>query len=207
MEIHRLKQMKDGYPEQLFNSLYNSTSELRKSLAYQIDNRRYGVTKDIILSWFDDKFIFVFNKYYDTMDEDTLRGFIINSLRTFKMRILRKAYSHDSEFYISHVELEGDSNNINRIKEEAPLDDNDLERVITFLKSKLSKEAFTVLQIQLNPPPYILSKLKKSNSHIPNNLILEYLNLVSTPSNKRFISNVRKEIEEVIGSAKSYFNN
>ena len=96
MEIHRLKPMKEGYSVQLFNDLYKQTSKLRKKLASQIDYRRYGVTPDIIESWFDDKFIYVFNKHFDNKDTDVLKGFIINSLQVFKYRVLRGAYSKEA---------------------------------------------------------------------------------------------------------------
>ncbi len=88
MEIHRLTPMKDGYSEVLFNKIYSETHNLRKSLANQIDPRRYGVSPDIILSWFDDKFIFVFNKHFSDKNPDILKGFIINSLKTFKYTFL-----------------------------------------------------------------------------------------------------------------------
>ena len=83
MELHRLKPMESGYDSQLFNKLYKETTQLRKSLARQIDSRRFGVSDDVILSWFDDKFMFVFNKHFKDKEVDVLRGFIINSLQTF----------------------------------------------------------------------------------------------------------------------------
>ena len=92
MEIHRLVPMKTGYDELLFNKLYKETEALRNLLTYQIDHRRYGVTQDIIKSWFDDKFIFVFNKYYGDIEEGQLKGRIINALRTFK-------YSNNPDIY------------------------------------------------------------------------------------------------------------
>ena len=77
MELHRLTAMDSSYDKQLFNKIYKDTELLRKSLANQIDTRRFGVTSDIILSWFDDKFIFVFNKHFQNKTPEVLKGFII----------------------------------------------------------------------------------------------------------------------------------
>ena len=74
MELHRLKPMESGYDSSLFNKLYKETAPLRKSLARQIDSRRFGVSDDVILSWFDDKFMFVFNKHFKDKEVDILRN-------------------------------------------------------------------------------------------------------------------------------------
>ena len=75
MELHRLQPMKP-YDPKLFNELYKKTERLRKSLVYQIDSSRWGVTQDEVMSWFDDKFIFVFNKYQDQKKPDILLGYL-----------------------------------------------------------------------------------------------------------------------------------
>jgi hypothetical protein len=176
MEIHRLTNMKEGYSVELFNKLYKETEQLRKSLAYNIDPRYYGVSKDIIVSWFDDKFIHVFNKHCDNKDPDVLKGFIINSLQTFKYRILRKAYSKEGDFYNSAIELEGESNLINYLPDKEDNTNSEIffNLVLEFFKKELSDDAYLLLQLQLNPPPYLLSRIKKSNSNIPIKLILEF---------------------------------
>lgn len=209
MEIHRLKPMRDGYSEDLFNRLYKETTPLRKSLAYQIDCRRYGVSRDIILSWFDDKFIFVFNKHFDNKDPDVLKGFIINALKTFKYRILRKAYNGEGLYYSSLVELEGESQLINIIPDEQQMGTEDvfLNLAKTFMEKKLSENAYLLLELQLSPPPYIINRLKNSNSRIPNKLIAEYLGLEFDNTTERYIKNLKKEINKAIKSANDYFNN
>lgn len=207
MEIHRLKPMKDGYPEELFNRLYKETTPLRKSLANQIDCRRYGVSRDIILSWFDDKFIFVFNKHFDNKDPDILKGFIINALKTFKYRILRKAYNGEGLYYSSLVELEGESELINIIPstQEMLTEDVFLNFAKAFMEKKLSENAYLLLELQLSPPPYIIDRLKNSNSRIPNKLIAEYLGLNPDNNTERYIKNLKKEISKAIKSANEYF--
>ena len=209
MELHRLKTMKDGYPVSLFNKLYEETKYLRKSLSYQIDSRRYGVTPDIIESWFDDKFIFVFNKYFTEKDPDILKGFIINSLKTFKFRILRKAYNKEGLFYSSIIELEGDSQLINIIPDTSfqTTDDVFHNTLFEFMQSKLNDNAFLIFSIQMDPPPYIIQRLTTNRSRIPNDLIAEYLgiNMGDDYSTDKYIKSLKKQINKTIKSAKEYF--
>lgn len=208
MELHRLKPMREGYPEELFNKLYKQTKPLRRNLAKQIDARRYGVTQDVIESWFEDKFIFVFNKHFDNKDPDILKGFIINSLKTFKYRILRKAYNSEGEFYQSLVELEGETSLINIIPDDSFETTESIfyDMVYEFMKSKLSDNAWVLFQLQLNPPPYILNQLQKAKSRIPNELIIEYLNLEDTSESERLVKRLKKEINNTIKIAREYFN-
>jgi len=166
MEIHRLKPMIENYDREVFNIIYQDVEPLKHSLANQIDSRLFGVSKDIILSWFDDKLLFVFNKHYNDKDPDVLKGYIINSMKTFKYRILRKAYTEEAHFLGSHVELEGeDFSYINIIPDKEEESDHDLFMgiVSNFMQDKLSDEAHFLYSIQINPPAYILSRMKKSN--------------------------------------------
>lgn len=211
MENHRLTPMKEGYPEDLFNKLYAETRNLRRSLAYQIDPRRYGVTRDIIESWFDDKFIFVFNKYFDNKDPDVLKGHLINALRTFKYRILRKAYNKEGQFYESLIELEGESELINIIPDRSLETHENIfyNLAFEFMKERLTENAYLLLQVQIDPPPYILSRIKKCNARIPNHLYAEFLDIDLGDDNKteRYIKRLKKEINLTIKGAKDYFDN
>ena len=206
MEIHRLLPMKEGYNEQLFNKLYKETEALRNLLTYQIDHRRYGVTSDIIKSWFDDKFIFVFNKYYGDIEEGQLKGRIINALKTFKFRILRKAYSKYN-IYNNQVRLEGEHNLINIIPIDNEISNHEvfLELALTYLKKNLCDDALLVLELDLNPPHYILQKLKSCKTKIPAKLIAEYLDLEPTRDSSLYINDLRSEINYWVGEAKNHF--
>jgi len=208
MEIHRLLPMQEGYDEQLFNQLYKETEALRNLLTYQIDHRRYGVTQDIIKSYFDDKFIFVFNKYYGKIDNGQLKGRIINSLKTFKFRMLRKAYSKYN-IHNNEVRLEGEHNLINIIPIDNEISDHGLflELALKYLKKNLCDDAFLVLEIELNPPPFILDKLKSSKTKIPAKLIAEYLDLEPTRDSSLYVNDLRSEIVYWTEEAKNHFQN
>lgn len=208
MEIHRLKPMQQDYDKELFCKLYHATEGLRTNLTYQIDARRFGVTSDIVKSWFDDKFIFVFNKYYGTMESERLKGYIINALKTFKFRILRKAYSKNN-IYLNEVYLEGEQELINIIPQKDELSEYELflELALVYLKKNLTDDAFLLLEIDLNPPPYILNKMVNPNTKIPSKLIAEYLELESTKESTGYINDLRNEVNYWTVQAREHFQN
>lgn len=206
MEIHRLKEMQKDYDKKLFCKLYKETEGLRNNLTYQIDSRRYGVTPDIIKSWFDDKFIFVFNKYYGKLKENELKAYIINSLKTFKLRILRQAYSKNN-IYLNEIYLEGEQGLINIIPLTSELSEYDLflELALKYLKKNLTDDAFLLLEIELNPPPYILSKVNNPKTKIPSKLIAEYLELEPSKESYGYINDLRSEINYWTIQAREHF--
>lgn len=208
MEIHRLKPMKPDFPIGLFNQLYKETEQLRRSLVYQIDSRRYGVTKDIVHSWFDDKFLFVFNKHFQDMDRDNLKGILINSLMNFKMRILRKAYSIEGEFHNSSVSMDGEFDIINTIKVEEEVTNGNSKLLDDYMRSNLSDNAYILFRIQMDVPPYILNRLANVNSRITNDLLIEYLDINKGSYEKsiKYIKNLKTEINKSIKAAKVHFD-
>lgn len=200
--------MQQDYDKELFCKLYYATEGLRTNLTYQIDARRFGVTSDIIKSWFDDKFIFVFNKYYGTMESERLKGYIINALKTFKFRILRKAYSKNN-IYLNEVYLEGEQELINIIPQKDELSEYELflELALVYLKKNLTDDAFLLLEIDLNPPPYILNKMINPNTKIPSKLIAEYLELEPTKESTGYINDLRNEVNYWTVQARDHFKN
>lgn len=207
MEIQRLKPMDKDYPVDLFNKLYKETKQLRKSLTYHIDSRRYGVTPDIIESWFDDKFLFVFNKYYKQHNENDLKAFIINSLVIFKKRVLRKAYTEQAEnFYSNTITIDGELDVLNLYKVEDIKDEenNTYNIIYDYMRNNLSADAFIVFDIQINTPPYIMSRLKTNKSIISNELIIEYLsiNKGSYEASLLYVKKLKKEISKYIKKLK-----
>lgn len=206
MELHRLKPMQEGYDQALFNELYAKTHNLRESLIYQIDEHRFGVTKDELRSWFDDKFIFVFNKYFGTLDNKVLLGYIINSLQMFKFKVLRRSYQLNNSINLNSISMD-DLSMFNTIEDYK--DENKellFNLAMEFMKNNLSNEAWELLQIQLNPPLFIASKMKNPDTKIPAALVLQFLGEPNTASNRSLILSIRKEIAEVIEMAKSHFS-
>lgn len=212
MESHRLKPMIENYDTKIFNELYEKTQNLRRKLNSEISSERFGLTPEDTLSWFDDKFIFVFNKYYNSFNKEILLGHIINALRLFKCRILRGAYTEKFSQKIQNIEDTAQIADL--FFEEAPASNSlDLykDKLYTYLKGILSPNAYYLMEIQLNPPPYILNKLNdgpesRKLKNVSEELILEYFDLPVNRKTLTYISGLRLEIKQSITLAKKHFS-
>ena len=75
------------------------------------------------------------------------------------------------------------------------------------MKDHLSENAFALLDLQLNPTPYILHRVnldKDSNlQKIPDDLLLEYFDLGYSDRAYRYLAQLKKEIRNAINYAKS----
>lgn len=212
MEENRLRPMSPGYDVNLFNTLFQKTEPLRKKLASEISWDRFGVDYQEGLSWFSVKFLYVFNKYHDKKSEEHLLGDLINSMKNFKCRILRQAYTVKYSQSIVRVGYTTVLENTQSYK--MAEDDESQEKmnlVKKFLKVNLSENAYTLFEIQLNPPYYFIDKLKKqeipSLHKIPDRMLCEYLGFEVNDKTSRYISNLKKEIRSTISYAKYHFQN
>lgn len=210
LELNRLQPMPEIYDRKLFNSLYDRTQNLRNKLAGQIDCRRFGLPHEDILAMFDVKFIFVFTKNH-TKPENILLATMLNSLQNFKCRILRSAYTKKFSQNIEHVDdvitLE------ENLSEEHPINldtHNYAEQMMDFMRINLSSNAYAILELKLNPPPYIQRKLNISPDanlqKIPDHLILDYFDLGQSPKAYKYLETLKKEIKGAISYAKVHFN-
>lgn len=152
MEGHRLQPMPDNYDRELFLRLYKATIPIRKKLAATIDSTRFGVEYKDVLSWFDEKFIFAFTRYYGKYDEEVLKGHIITALDRYKYRIMKMAYSNKFNQH-NFVKVE-DTSVFEGIVGVTAEEDNLFRRaVLNYMREALSTDAFLVLQTELYPPP------------------------------------------------------
>lgn len=206
MEENRLRPMPEDYDKDLFNEIYKKTENLRKKLAYGIDARRFGVDYKEVLSWFDVKFIHAFRKYHDKKSPELLKAYIINALQFFKQRILRFSYSQKAQIH-NTIDIQ----DISYLPQEPPeIDDKKilLSLCLSVMKNKISKEAYQVLLIELNPPLFILVSItstegKTSSTKIPGNLIADYLGWGREGIRK--VSLCREEIRMGIHETKEFF--
>ena len=205
-ELHRLKSMDYGYDPELFNRLYKTLKPLVKKLARNVDERRFNVSKDIIQSYFWDKFLFVFNKYNAEYDENRLKATLISSLSTYKNRLLRNAYTKQAEYNQSVDRLEDlfdDSKELVDDSEEQKAINDEIDSIYTYMKSNLSPDAYLLFEIQLDPPAYIKEQMKTQNSKISNMMLLDFFELRRTKANANFISKLRAEIDIYTEKAKT----
>lgn len=208
MELHRLKPMVENYDVSLFNELYSKTESLRRKLSSEINPHRFGLTSDDILSWFDDKFIYAFNKYSLVHGKEVLLGHIINALSFMKCRILRAAYTQKYSQQI--INLENPATISDQFIEEGNTASFYYEKLERYMKSILSDNAFYLLQIQLNPPPYIMHRLNpgadsKKLDKISNELVMEYFDIPINKKTLKYILGLKEEIKKGIELAKRHF--
>ena len=214
-ESHRLKTMVENYDQQLFLQLYKETSKLREKLAYEIDSRKFGVDYREMLSWFDVKFIHAFNKYYNDDRckhdrENKLKAFIINSLQTYKWRVVKNSYLKQTEIHQT-VDITELFNYEELLIDKGEQNGNLFNVAINYLKARLSDDAYLILNIDLNPPPYILARISTGVDQAkipkcPAIIIAEYLGIDDNPNCTSYIQSLRKEVEQTISQAKEYFS-
>lgn len=196
-ELHRLKTMQENYDQQMFLRLYKVCKPVIRNLTKQIDYKRYNLTPDIISSYFWDKMLYVFNKYYGTCSEEHLKARILASLSTFKNKLLRSAYGEQAEYnqalfklddlFDNDKELEDDS-------EEEKAKSEMLDMMYNYMKEHLSMDAYMIFEVLLTPPPYIKERIKE-NGRITNLLLVEFFDMPKTNTSVKYISELRSDIQ------------
>jgi hypothetical protein len=204
-EIHRLKPMRSDYDVKLFNKLYKKLRPLVRRLASNVDPKRFNVSSDIIESYFWDKFIYVFNKY-EEYDENHMQAVLINSLKVYKNRLLRKAYTEQAEYNQNLASLEvlfDDSKELLDTSDEEEAKEEQLNALYDYMKKNLSPDGYLVFITQLDPPAYIRDLLRTDNSKITTIMLIDFFGLKRTKANSNYISKLRKEIEEYTQKART----
>lgn len=196
-ELHRLKTMQENYDQQMFLRLYKVCKPVIRNLTKQIDYKRYNLTPDIISSYFWDKMLYVFNKYYGTCSEEHLKARILASLSTFKNKLLRSAYGEQAEYNQSLFKLDDLFDNDKELEddsEEEKAKSEMLDMMYDYMKEHLSMDAYMVFEVLLTPPPYIKERIKDSR-RITNWLLVEFFDMPKTNSSVKYISELRSDIQ------------
>ena len=196
-ELHRLKTMQENYDQQIFLRLYKVCKPVIRNLTKQIDYKRYNLTPDIISSYFWDKMLYVFNKYYGTCSEEHLKARILASLSTFKNKLLRSAYGEQAEYNQSLFKLDDLFDNDKELEddsEEEKAKSEMLEMMYDYMKDHLSIDAYMVFEVLLTPPPYIKERIK-DRGRITNLLLVEFFDMPKTNSSVKYISELRSDIQ------------
>ena len=194
-ELHRLKPMQD-YDEAMFNRLYKVCKPVIRNLTKQIDYKRFNLTPDIISSYFWDKMLFVFNKYYGTCSEEHLKARILSSLATFKNKLLRFAYGEIAEYNQNLFKLEDLFDNDKELEdddEEVKAKEEMLELLYKYMKEKLSPDAYMVFEVLLTPPPYIKERIK-DGERITNIMLVEFFAMPRTKKSVKSIGALKQDI-------------
>lgn len=196
-ELHRLKPMKDVYDVDLFNRLHKICCPVIKRLSKQVDCKRFNLSEDIISSYFWDKMLYVFNKYYGTCSEEHLKAKILASLSTFKNKLLRSAYTEQAEYNQHLHKLDDLFEDSKELEDDTEYNDSRnymIELVNNYMKEKLSSDALLVFEAVTTPPPYIKERIK-DGQRITNLLLIEFFDLPRNRSSVRYLSELRDDIQ------------
>lgn len=204
-ELHRVKPFTEN-SEERFEKLYKACRPLVKSLTSQINPRRYGVDSSIIQSYFWDKLMYVYNRYKDEYEDDQLKATILASLKTYKNKLLRSAYSQQSEFNQSctsfEVLYEGNKEFIDD-NEEAEYKDSKLLELRQYLLKNLTSEEYLLFQTELNPPPYLKEKMVESRGRISILHLIDFFELPRDKRSQQMITQMRNNIKNTLEIAKT----
>lgn len=204
-ELHRLSTMQEGYDVNLFNKLYKTCKPVIRRLASQIDISRFNVSRDIIESYFWDKMLFVFNKYYGTCSEEHLKADILASLSTFKCKLLRYAYTEQAEWNMqlnSFEDLYDDDKGIIDDTEETENKENQSKILWDYMKKNLSSDGLLVFEAIISPPPYIREQLHNDDSRVTNIMLLDFFGMERTTESVKYIRELRRDIDYWIDKAR-----
>lgn len=204
-EIHRLKEMPDNYNVQLFNHLYRICRPVIRNLVRQIDCRRFNLTPDIIHSYFVDKMLYVFSKYYGTCSEEHLQAKILLSLSTYKNKLLRAAYGEEAEANLETQSLEDLFDNSKELlddSEETLYKEECLQQIEEYMKQHLNDDAFMVFRVLMDPPEFIKEYPGNGQGNITAVSLVKFFELPSNRSSIRYITELRRDIDYWIEKAK-----
>lgn len=196
-ELHRLTKMQEVYDVKLFNRLHKICTPVIRRLSKQVDCKRFNLSEDIINSYFWDKMLFVFNKYYGTCDEEHLKARILSSLSTFKNKLLRSAYTEQAEYNQHLYKLEDLFEDSKELEDDIDYNANKtymIDLVNNYMKAHLSSDALLVFEAITTPPPFIKENVKEG-SRITNLTLIEFFGLPKSRNSVRYISELREDIQ------------
>lgn len=204
-ELHRLKVMSEDYDKKLFNKLYKLVQPVIRNLVRGIDVNRLNTSPDILTSQFNDKMLFVFNKYYGTVEEEHLKANILRALSTYKNHLLKYAYSEKATFnqnLKSFEDLFDDSKEdfSDELEEQEKAKIEMWNLLKNYILDNLSPDAQLVWEVTLNPTPYI--EMNAKYGRITNTLLVDFFDLPKTRDSVRYIGELKEEIQSVMEKAK-----
>lgn len=200
-ELHRIKPL-ENYNKVTFTKLYKLCKPVIKNLVKQIDYRRYNVSKDVINSYFWDKMLFLFNRYYEESNGDVefLKAHILKGLSTYKYHLLQEAYTERAEYFqnLTSLDVLYDNN-----KEDINIKDDEdykyreelFDILYKYMNDHLSPDAILVFECLITPPPFLLEKTNNGKTRITNAMLVEFFNLPKCKTYTQYISDLRHDVE------------
>lgn len=201
-ELHRIKPL-ENYDHEVFNKLYRICKPVIRNLVKQIDCRRYNVSKDVISSYFWDKMLFLFNRYYEESEGDVefLKAHVLKGLQTYKYHLLQEAYSERSEYFQGLISLDSlyeSNNNRECLGDEEDVEDNHKEELLkdlyNYMGQHLSPDAMLIFECLMTPIDFFLKRTNQGTSRITNQMFVEFFELPVTKSSMQYISELRQDV-------------
>ena len=197
-ELHRIKPL-ETYDVEVFNKLYRICKPVIKNLVKQIDCRRYNVSKDVISSYFWDKMLFLFNRYYEESEGDIefLKAHVLKGLQTYKYHLLQEAYSERSEYFqglVSLYESNGNRECVGDEDEEDTHKEEMLKNLYEYMNNHLSPDAMLIFECLMTPIDFFLKRTNQGTSRITNQMFVEFFELPVTKSSMQYISELRQDV-------------
>lgn len=202
-EIHRLKEFGE-YDRDQFDRLYKVCKPLVRNLSRNIDCKRYNVSRDIIQSYFWDKFMFVYSKYHQKYDEERLKATLLSSLQTYKNKLLRNAYTPQAEFnqeLTSFEVLYDGSKEFHDDTDETRYKEDLSKRFHQFMKDNLTDDEYLLFITELNPPPFFKERMEESHGKLSILHIIDYFELPRDRKSQTKISEMRHNIKNTLKRA------
>ena len=199
-ELHRIKPL-SNYDNETFLRVYRICKPVIKNLVRTIDYHRYNVSKDIISSYFWDKMLYLFNRYYEESggDIEFLKAHILKGLSTYKYHLLQEAYTERAEYFQNLIPLdvlyEGFIFEDTTETDEDSYKEELLNKVYDYMNQHLSPDAMLVFECLINPPTFFLERTDYGRIRTTNRLIAEFFNLPITKISIQYISSLRHDVE------------
>lgn len=198
-ELHRIKPL-ENYDGKLFAKLYKLCKPVIKNLVKQIDCRRYNVSKDVINSYFWDKMLFLFNRYYKESNGDVefLKAHILRGLSTYKYHLLQDAYTERAEYFQSLTSLDDlyDNNKEDiTAEEDNTYKDELLKTLYDYMGKHLSPDAMLIFECLMTPTDFLLERTDNGRVRITNYMLAEFFNLPKAKTYIQYISDLRHDVE------------
>lgn len=198
-ELHRIRPL-DKYDEKVFAKLYKLCKPVIKNLVKQIDCRRYNVSKDVINSYFWDKMLFLFNRYYEESEGNVefLKAHILRGLSTYKYHLLQEAYSERAEYFqnLTSLDVLYDNNKEDIAGEEDNTYKEELLKTLyDYMNKHLSPDAILIFECLMTPTAFLLEKTDNGRIRITNSMLAEFFNLPKAKTSIQYISDLRHDVE------------
>lgn len=198
-ELHRIKPL-EKYDEKIFAKFYKLCKPVIKNLVKQIDCRRYNVSRDVINSYFWDKMLFLFNRYYEESEGNVefLKAHILRGLSTYKYHLLQEAYSERAEYFQSLTSLDElyDNNKEDvTMEEDGAYKEELLKTLYDYMNKHLSPDAILIFECLMTPTAFLLEKTDNGRIRITNSMLAEFFDLPKAKTSIQYISDLRHDVE------------